>query len=273
MRLSAERRAGTGSPPGPPVLRVVEVAQVCVHEDPDRRRVARLREALLRDGVLRNPPVVTLLPDGRFAVLDGANRVTALQGLGIPHLVAQVVDYHSPEIILLTWRHYVAEDGPPLLRMRLSQRGDLPMEPLSSFEEAEARVGRGVAAPRGRRRAGPGPEAVSAGDPVPGREPDPAGGRGRCGHAARPVRAGEPRALPALLQGGDPRDRLRRGAVAQRDHEARHSRPRAEGQYAPGVAGRAPAPRGEAGLPRGDDPPAVAGARRALLRRAHLPLR
>lgn len=143
MRLSAERRAGTGSPPGPPVLRVVEVAQVCVHEDPDRRRVARLREALLRDGVLRNPPVVTLLPDGRFAVLDGANRVTALQGLGIHHLVAQVVDYHSPEIILLTWRHYVVEDGPPLLRMRLSQRGDLPMEPLNSLEEAEARVGQG----------------------------------------------------------------------------------------------------------------------------------
>ena len=106
-----------------PVLRVVESGRLLLHEEPDPGRVKRLHEAFRRDGVLRNPPIVAPMPDGAAAVLDGANRVTALREAGIPHAVVQVVDYDRPEITLATWRHYVREEGRESLQDRLT---DLP---------------------------------------------------------------------------------------------------------------------------------------------------
>lgn len=94
-----------------PVLRVIDTSQLILHEEVDAARVARLSQALRRDGLLRNPPIVAALDDGRAVVLDGANRVTALAGLKVRHAVAQVVDYDGPEVTLGTWRHYVREAG------------------------------------------------------------------------------------------------------------------------------------------------------------------
>jgi hypothetical protein len=99
-----------------PVLRVVETARLLLHEDPDPGRVARLRKALGRDGVLRNPPAAALMPDGRAVVLDGANRVTALRDIGIRYAVVQAVDYGGSAVVLSTWRHYLRDNGAPPLR-------------------------------------------------------------------------------------------------------------------------------------------------------------
>jgi hypothetical protein len=63
--------------------------------------------AMAADGVLRNPPIGPH-SGSRFVVLDDANRVTALTSLGIPHVVAQVVDYEDEELILDTWYHLVS---------------------------------------------------------------------------------------------------------------------------------------------------------------------
>jgi hypothetical protein len=38
-------------------------------------------------------------------VLDGANRTTALSKMGLPHVIAQVVDSDSPNLDLKTWNH------------------------------------------------------------------------------------------------------------------------------------------------------------------------
>lgn len=99
-----------------PVLRVVEIERLLLHEEPDLERVKKLRDALRRDGVLRNPPIVAAMPDGTAAVLDGANRVTALREIALPHVVVQVVEYGRPEIVLSSWSHYVREGGPESLR-------------------------------------------------------------------------------------------------------------------------------------------------------------
>jgi hypothetical protein len=58
---------------------------------------------------MRNPPIVMALPDdsGRFMVLDGANRVTSLQEMEFPHIVAQVVEANDPHVHLQTWNHVV----------------------------------------------------------------------------------------------------------------------------------------------------------------------
>jgi hypothetical protein len=125
---------------------------VLLHEDPDPERVERLVQAFRRDGVLRNPAVVTSVsaggPNGsplgsdQVVVLDGANRVSALREMGTHHIVAQVVDYQAPEICVSTWTHYVVEEGGPL-RERVAARLGIGIVAVSGPEEAERRLRRG----------------------------------------------------------------------------------------------------------------------------------
>lgn len=90
-----------------PDLRFVPVESLVPHEQHDPSRSAPLVRAFREPGVLRNPPVVTPLSpeDGRFVVLDGANRATAAAEAGLPHVVAQVVGYEDPGVRLSTWHH------------------------------------------------------------------------------------------------------------------------------------------------------------------------
>ncbi len=129
-----------------PNLQVLAVADLVLHEYGDPHRVVRLRERLQEEGVLKNPPIVTPLPETtRFIVLDGANRTIALRELGIPHVVAQVVRYEDPGVELHTWYHVVtgisqraflnALEGIPGLRLV-----------ASTAEEARAALANGDAA-------------------------------------------------------------------------------------------------------------------------------
>ncbi len=93
-----------------PDLRVLPVGSLLLHEQHDAQRSEPLAMRLAADGILRNPPVVAPIPgEPRFVVLDGANRVTALHSMGIPHVVAQVVDYEDENLILDTWYHLVSD--------------------------------------------------------------------------------------------------------------------------------------------------------------------
>jgi len=117
---------------------VLETSRLVLHEDPDPVRVSRLREALKRDRVLRNPPIVTPTREGQAVVLDGANRVTALRELAVPHVVAQVVAYEHQEITLSTWRHYIREDD--ALRQRIAALPGVRVRQVSTVADAEARL-------------------------------------------------------------------------------------------------------------------------------------
>ncbi len=92
-----------------PDLRIVDLAGLVEHEFNDAQRTAPLAERLKTEGVLKNPPIVAQLGDevGRFVVLDGANRTTALHLLGYPHVLVQVVRYENPPVTLSTWHHLV----------------------------------------------------------------------------------------------------------------------------------------------------------------------
>jgi hypothetical protein len=95
--------------PDMPDLRVVPVEQLLLHEQHDVQRSEPLARRLQADGVLRNPPVVAPVNgEQRFVVLDGANRVTAIQALGLSHIAVQVVDYGDAELVLDTWHHLVS---------------------------------------------------------------------------------------------------------------------------------------------------------------------
>ncbi len=84
-------------------LKFVPASSVALHEETDPTRVARIRQALDLDGVLRNPPVV-----GGSTVLDGATRTTALRELGVRHLLVQEVPYGGADSVELhSWYHVV----------------------------------------------------------------------------------------------------------------------------------------------------------------------
>jgi hypothetical protein len=96
-------------PPNLPQLKILPVPALIMHEDHDESRAHPLAESLRQSGILRNPPIVTPLQDatGRYLVLDGANRVTAIQSMHMPHILAQVVQPDDPNLILKTWNHVV----------------------------------------------------------------------------------------------------------------------------------------------------------------------
>lgn len=108
---SASRRSAASLHPALPDLRIVPSASLLLHEECDPGRVERLARVLLADGVLRNPPVVAQLDGGMYVVLDGANRVTALQQAGFPDQLVQVVDYADPAVALEVWAHLLQDDG------------------------------------------------------------------------------------------------------------------------------------------------------------------
>ena len=92
-----------------PDLRFLAVDRLVPHEKEDQQRTESLAARLRESGILRNPPIVTPAvsdeSDGRFVVLDGANRVSTVRAAGYPHLVVQVVRYEDPGIRLSTWHH------------------------------------------------------------------------------------------------------------------------------------------------------------------------
>jgi hypothetical protein len=92
-----------------PDLRMLPTPSLVPHEDTDPRRVSRLAERLAGEDYLKNPPIVARIPEkDQFVILDGANRVSAFMELKIPHIVAQVVSYADPGVILDTWYHVVS---------------------------------------------------------------------------------------------------------------------------------------------------------------------
>ncbi len=92
-------------------LEVVPITQVSPHEQIDDKRVARLMARLETDGKLVNPPITTYWK-GRYVILDGATRFTALQRLGYPHVIVQVVDAERDDYALHTWYHAISSHRP-----------------------------------------------------------------------------------------------------------------------------------------------------------------
>ncbi len=104
--------------PETPDLRILPVELLVEHEYNDAQRTAPLARRLEAEGLLKNPPIATPLADdpfagsghaGRYVVLDGANRVTALGSLHYSHCLVQIVPYEPPQVTLSTWHHLVTD--------------------------------------------------------------------------------------------------------------------------------------------------------------------
>lgn len=116
-----------------PRLEIVHLKDVVLHEDHDERRAERILARLRDEEILRNPPVVAAVDGGkRYMVLDGANRTTALRLLGCRDALVQIVDYASPDVVLDTWDHLIAEmTGDHLLNQIRDIGGDLRLTEMT----------------------------------------------------------------------------------------------------------------------------------------------
>lgn len=94
---------------GIPHLELIPLDTLISHEWHDEKRTLPLLTRIQESGVWRNPPIVAPLVDssGRYMVLDGANRITVLQEIGIPHAVVQVVKPDDAGLRLYNWNHVV----------------------------------------------------------------------------------------------------------------------------------------------------------------------
>src|SRR5258708_3214757 len=91
-----------------PDLRIVPLGSLVPHEEHDAQRSDPLIERIRAAGTWLNPPVVAPMGDGRFVILDGANRHYALGALGYQYILVQVVDYESDMVQLETWHHVIS---------------------------------------------------------------------------------------------------------------------------------------------------------------------
>ncbi len=90
-----------------PDLRIVPVYSLIPHEEHDAQRSEPLVRRIEEAGAWLNPPVVAPMDEERFVILDGANRHYALNALGYPYILVQVVDYESDAVQLSTWHHVI----------------------------------------------------------------------------------------------------------------------------------------------------------------------
>lgn len=134
LRLSTGQRL--------PDLRIVPSSQIFLHEDGDPGRVERLGVRLRGDGILRNPPIVAPMPAGGYVVLDGANRTSALDALGVRAIPVQVVPYDDEGVRLEVWRHFLIDAAGLAGRLEAAA---LAVRPVSASDAVATPGERGAA--------------------------------------------------------------------------------------------------------------------------------
>ena len=128
-----------------PDLRVLCTGDLVPHEEFDPRRIDKLSRRILEEGFLKNPPVVAEIPGSpQYVILDGANRVISFQELSIPHIVAQLVSYVEPNVVLDTWYHVVSGMTLEEFEQALTRVGGMRLE-ACSLEEARQSLERSLA--------------------------------------------------------------------------------------------------------------------------------
>ena len=120
-------------------LQLVSADLVLPHEGIDEKRVSRLMKSLDTKGQLINPPVTTYW-NGRYIVLDGATRSTALKRLGYNYLIVQVAQADDPgSFELHTWYHVISsQESFTSLTEHLQSIKGLKLTSLSTDEMSHA---------------------------------------------------------------------------------------------------------------------------------------
>jgi hypothetical protein len=122
----------------------VPIDKIVPHEIEDESRAQPLIKRLPQDGVLRNPPVVTESGRGNYVILDGTNRVMALDALKFKDALVQVVRYEEPYVELHTWNHVIIGMDSAQIRDRLAALSGLEVKSVDAFHAKAALARRSI---------------------------------------------------------------------------------------------------------------------------------
>jgi hypothetical protein len=86
-------------------LTLIHLDDLVPHESVEQGRLYAVAHTLTCSGVLKNPVLVTRLPDGKWLVIDGAHRTGALRLIGSTLALAQVVE--PEQCLISSWHHLV----------------------------------------------------------------------------------------------------------------------------------------------------------------------
>lgn len=92
-------------------LKIIPLTDILPHEVFDNTRAKPLAIRLKKEGYLTNPIIVAPMGEGKYLQLDGMNRYSAFEVLGLPSILAQIIDYNDQETVeLSSWTHLFAAD-------------------------------------------------------------------------------------------------------------------------------------------------------------------
>lgn len=107
-----------------PDLKIVPITRIKLQEYVQKARMQKLADSIKKEGILRNPPIVTNFTDSTYLHLDGANRITAVELLHYPNCLVQIVDYSDPSHVhLSSWSHLIKVDREQFLSSIQSLEG------------------------------------------------------------------------------------------------------------------------------------------------------
>ncbi len=116
-----------------PDLKIVPVESIRLQEYVQKGRMKKLASEIKREGILRNPPIVTNFFKGTYLHLDGANRITAIELLNYKYCLVQVVDYSDPSHVrLMSWSHLVHVDEATFIK-KIETLGDISIRELTTY--------------------------------------------------------------------------------------------------------------------------------------------
>lgn len=120
-------------------LKLLPSDLILLHEECEDNRSGKLLERFKEENVLYNPLIVAVLDD-KYILIDGANRFEALKNLGCKSILAQLVDYKSPDVVLKSWYHFVNSITADELILFCSSKGievissECPIKPVIKNE-------------------------------------------------------------------------------------------------------------------------------------------
>ena len=116
-----------------PDLKIVPIERIKLQEYVQKGRMKKLAAEIKKEGILRNPPIVTKFFNDTYLHLDGANRITAIELLKYKYCLIQVVEYSDPsQVRLMSWSHLVGVDESTFLTS-VEALGDIIIRELSTF--------------------------------------------------------------------------------------------------------------------------------------------
>ncbi|KAA0210371.1 hypothetical protein FBQ84_04475 [Ignavibacteria bacterium CHB1] len=87
-------------------LRILKLSEILLHEATESNRLRNIYSRIARSRFLMNPVIVGKYGE-EYVLIDGANRAGSLKEIGCKLILAQIINYKSPDVKLLTWDHLI----------------------------------------------------------------------------------------------------------------------------------------------------------------------